>query len=316
MHTAIPAVLTRGLTKTFGGNRGIISLDLNVERGEIFGFIGPNGAGKSTTMRILMDHIRPTDGDAAIFGLDCHRDPVAIHARVGYLPGDLQLFERLTGADLLDWFGCVRGGHDRRYVEHLAARLALDLSRRVGELSTGNRQKIGIVQAFMHRPELLILDEPSAGLDPVVRRELHDLLEEVRDEGSAVLLSSHVLGEVDQICDRVGTIVDGRLRRIDTVAELRALSRRNMQLIYTGRITVEEVAAIPGVSNVSATYLDDLGETVVTLEMSGRVDPILKHASNYEIRDLTSTPISLANVFLETYDNRQSDTAATKRPSP
>ena len=202
---------TRGLTKHYGDFSALEDLDLDVQRGEIFGFLGPNGAGKSTTMRTLLDQIRPTRGSARILGLDIGEDSVEIRRHLGYLPGDLALYPKLTGHQTLDYFANLRGDVDRSYVAELAERLKADLSKKVGEYSTGNRQKIGLIQAFMHKPELLILDEPNAGLDPLIQQEFHRLMEEVRAEGRTVFLSSHTLSEVERVADRVGIIRSGHL---------------------------------------------------------------------------------------------------------
>jgi ABC-2 type transport system ATP-binding protein len=197
------AIRTSGLTKDFGGGNGLFGLDLGVRHGEVLGFLGPNGAGKSTTMRLLLDQIRPTAGSASVLGLDSRRDGLEIRRRVGFLPGDLALHPRLTGAAMLDFLAELRGGVDRRVRDALAERFGAQLDRPVHELSTGNRQKIGLIQAFMHEPELLILDEPIAGLDPLVQQSFHALLGEVVAEGRTVFLSSHTLSEVERVADRV-----------------------------------------------------------------------------------------------------------------
>ena len=192
------AIHTSGLTKYYGRNRGIEDVDLDVRVGEVFGFLGPNGAGKSTTIRTLLDEIRPTSGAATILGLDTHKDVVAIRRHVGYIPGDLALYPNLTGRDTLKYFANLRGGVDWSYVDELAERLNSDLSRKVGDLSTGNRQKVGVIQAFMNRPDLLVMDEPTSGLDPLVQREFQNMVREVSAEGRTVFLSSHTLSEVQR----------------------------------------------------------------------------------------------------------------------
>ncbi|MEM9655287.1 MAG: ABC transporter ATP-binding protein, partial [Actinomycetota bacterium] len=219
-------VETDGLSKRYGEVVGVADLDLAIQPGEVFGFIGPNGSGKTTTIRLLLDFIRPTSGTAAIFGLDSHRSSLETRRRLGYVPGDLTLFDRLTADDLFTWLGRLRVRHDPGHAAELADRLMLDPSRKIGDLSTGNRQKVGLVQAFMHRPELLVLDEPTSGLDPIVRRSFQELVAEVAAEGATVFLSSHVLNEVEDVCDRVAMITDGRLRRIDEITDLRARSHR------------------------------------------------------------------------------------------
>ena len=199
-------IRTERLTKSYGEHRGIIELDLEVAEGEIFGFLGPNGAGKTTTMRVLLDLIRPTSGRAEVFGIETTADPVAIHRRVGYLPGEFDLYDRLTGAQTITYFGNLRGGVDRAYVDGLIERLDLDPSRRFREYSKGNKQKVGLVVALQHKPDLLILDEPTAGLDPLVQQTFFGLVREARAEGRSIFLSSHIIDEVDRTCDRVAII--------------------------------------------------------------------------------------------------------------
>ncbi|HVH61972.1 MAG TPA: ABC transporter ATP-binding protein [Candidatus Dormibacteraeota bacterium] len=209
-----PAIRTSGLTKDYGMQRGLFDLDLQVAPQEVFGYLGPNGSGKTTTIRLLMDMIRPTRGTAFIFGLDCVRDSVEVKRKVGYLPGDVPDFGSLHGDEIVAYLGGMRGGADPKRVRTLAERLDLDLSRRFREYSRGNKQKLAIVLAFMHRPRLLILDEPTASLDPLNQQEFYRMLREARDDGAAVFLSSHVLSEVEQVCDRVGILREGRLVRV------------------------------------------------------------------------------------------------------
>jgi polyether ionophore transport system ATP-binding protein len=225
-----PAIRTSRLTKDYGVGRGVFELDLQVEPGEVFGFLGPNGAGKTTTIRLLMGLIRPSAGSAFIFGLDCIRDAVEVKRKVGYLPGDIPHFGSLRGAEVVAYLGGMRGGVDRERVRALARRFDLDLGRRFREYSTGNKQKLGIVLAFMHRPELLILDEPAAGLDPLNRQELFALLRESRDDGATVFLSSHVLSEVELVGDRVGIVRGGRLARVAHLKEMREPSLESLFL--------------------------------------------------------------------------------------
>ena len=211
---AAPAIRTSGLTKDYGAERGLFGLDLQVSEQEVFGYLGPNGAGKTTTIRLLMGMIRPTAGSGYIFGLDCARESVAVKRRVGYLPGDVPQFGSLTGGEVVAYLGGMRGGIDKGRVRSLAERFELDLGRRFREYSTGNKQKLAVVLAFMHRPDLLILDEPASGLDPLNRQEFYTLLREARDEGATVFLSSHILSEVEDVCDRVGILRQGRLVRV------------------------------------------------------------------------------------------------------
>src|ERR1700686_5050462 len=203
---AIAAIRTSKLSKDYGLERGLFDLDLEVSPREIFGYLGPNGAGKTTTIRCLMGLIRPTSGAAYVFGLDCRRDSVAVKRKVGYLPGDVPQFGSLRGKEVVAYLGGMRGGVDPKVVRNIAERFDLDLSRRFREYSSGNKQKLGILLAFMHRPELLILDEPTSGLDPLNQQEFYSLMSEVRADGATVFLSSHVLSEVERVCDRVGIV--------------------------------------------------------------------------------------------------------------
>jgi len=196
-----PAVFTEGLTKYYGRQPGIIDLDLEIPPGEVFGFLGPNGAGKTTTIRLLLDLIGPTRGSASLLGVAVRRNAAEARERVGYLPGELVLYEDLTGRATLEFLASLRTGSDLGYGQKLADRFGLDLDRRVGDLSKGNKQKLGVVQAFLHHPELLILDEPSSGLDPLVQREFHGLVREVAAQGGTVFFSSHVLAEVERLAD-------------------------------------------------------------------------------------------------------------------
>jgi len=226
---AAAAIRTSKLTKDYGAGRGVFDLDLQVSAQEVFGYLGPNGAGKTTTIRLLMGMIRPTGGSAYIFGLDCARDAVDVKRRVGYIPGDVPQFGSLTGSEVVTYLAGMRGGVDPRRVRSLCERFELDLGRRFREYSSGNKQKLAIVLAFMHQPDLLILDEPTSGLDPLNRQEFYTLLRETRDHGATVFLSSHILSEVEHICDRVGIIRDGRLVHI---AELDEATAPNLEEIF------------------------------------------------------------------------------------
>jgi ABC-2 type transport system ATP-binding protein len=217
---ALAAISTSRLTKDYGSGRGLFDLDLRVAPQEAFGYLGPNGAGKTSTIRLLMGMIRPSSGSAHIFGLDCQRDAVAVKRKVGYLPGDIPQFGSLRGSEVVAYLSGMRGGVDRAKVRDIAERFDLDLSRRFREYSSGDKQKLGILLAFMHQPELLILDEPTSGLDPLNQQEFYKLLQENRARGAAVLLSSHILSEVEHVCDRVGVIRAGRLVKVAALNEL------------------------------------------------------------------------------------------------
>ena len=225
-----PVIELDHLTKSYGERRGVVELTFSVEAGEVFGFLGPNGAGKTTTIRTLLDHIRPTSGSARVFGLDPHTDVVEVHRRTGYLPGEFGLYEGFTAIEYLAFFSALRAGVDGGAVRTLAERLSLDLETPIRELSHGNRQKVGLAQALMHRPELVILDEPTQGLDPLVQHQFHQLLNEAREEGRTVFLSSHVMSEVERICDRVAIIREGRLVAIEDIGDLRARGLRTLEV--------------------------------------------------------------------------------------
>jgi ABC-2 type transport system ATP-binding protein len=281
------------LTKTYGQNRGITEVDFSVEAGETFGFLGPNGAGKTTTIRLLLGLIRATSGRLSVFGLDSRRDSVAIHGRLGYLPGDLRLYERMTGRDLLRYFGHLRG--EAGNGEDLAKRLGLDLDRVIKELSRGNRQKIGLVQAFMHEPDLLVLDEPTSGLDPLVQKTFYELMAEVTQRGGTVFLSSHVLSEVQRVADRVGLIREGRLQLVDTVDNLRARSFTHVEATFDEPPPAEAFSGVPGV-RVLGRHGD-----VVRFALEGQIDALLKTLARFHVRALDVHEADLEDVFIALY---------------
>jgi ABC-2 type transport system ATP-binding protein len=296
-------VRTTALTKYYGRQRGIVDLDLEIASGEVFGYLGPNGAGKTTTIRLLLDHLRPTRGSASLFGLDSHRDSLAIRRRVGYLPGDLRLYDSLSGRELIDFFGRLRGGVSWARVDELSERLDCDLRREIRTLSSGNRQKIGLIQALMNDPELLILDEPTNGLDPLVQQTFYELVREARAAGRTVLLSSHVLPEVERVCDRVAIIRGGRLVVTERIADLRAAAMRHLEIEFAQDVPAEAFDRVVGVRDVT---VDD---RVLRCTVTGLMDPILKAANRYEVRMLTSSEPSLEEVFLEQYGGSASDAA-------
>ncbi|MEO8273821.1 MAG: ABC transporter ATP-binding protein [Chloroflexota bacterium] len=286
---------TEKLTKSYGPFRGILDVDLVVNEGEIFGFLGPNGAGKTTTIRILLDLIRPTGGRARVFGIDATADPVQIHRRLGYLPGEWNLYDRLTGAETITYFGNLRGGLDRKYVDELVQRLDLDPSRRFREYSKGNKQKVGLICALQHKPELLILDEPTSGLDPLVQQTFNELLFEGRTAGRTVFLSSHIISEVERTCDRVAIIREGRIVRLDTVEGVRSLAAHEVELRFAEPVAAAPFAAIPGVTN-----LVEEGRTLRML-VTGLIAPVVRLAGQYDLVDFVSREPSLEEVFLAEY---------------
>jgi ABC-2 type transport system ATP-binding protein len=283
------------LTKSYGSHRGIVDIDLEVQEGEAFGFLGPNGAGKTTTIRTLLDHIRPTSGRARIFGIETTVDPVAIHRRLGYLPGEFTLYDKLTGGQTLDYFANLRGGVDRRYQQDLVARLDVDPSRRFREYSKGNKQKIGLIIALQHRPDLLLLDEPTSGLDPLMQQVFYEIIREAKAEGRTVFLSSHILSEVEKTCDRVAIIRDGRLARVDRTEALRDLAHHQVELVFADKVPVDEFSSLPGVSDVVAE------DHVLRMRVAGSITPVVRAAARYELADFISREPSLEETFLAEY---------------
>jgi ABC-2 type transport system ATP-binding protein len=299
----MPAVIqTTRLTKSYGPFRGIVEVDLAVNEGEVFGFLGPNGAGKTTTIRVLLDLIRPTSGTATVFGIETSADPVAIHRRVGYLPGEWNLYDRLTGAETIRYFANLRGGVDPAYTSELVERLDLDPSRRFREYSRGNKQKVGLVVALQHKPELLVLDEPTAGLDPLVQQTFNELLFEAKREGRTVFLSSHIISEVERTCDRVAIIREGRIVRLDTVDGVRALAAHEVELRFASPVPAAAFEAIDGVSNVV-----EEGRTLRML-VTGPIAPVVRLAGQHELVDFVSREPSLEEVFLSEYAARSAGT--------
>jgi ABC-2 type transport system ATP-binding protein len=283
------------LTKSYGERRGVSELSFSVSRGEVFGYLGPNGAGKTTTIRTILDFIRPTSGSARVLELDSHRDALEIHRRVGYLPGEFGMYDRMTGGEYLRFFASLRGGVADATILALAERLRLDVRVTIRELSHGNKQKIGLVAAFMHGPELLILDEPTQGLDPLVQQEFHAMLTEARDAGRTVFLSSHVMPEVERLCDRVGIIREGRLVTIEDIGDLRAKEFRMLEIHLAHHADAGAFTGIAGVDRVESE-----GDTV-RLRMVGAMDPLIKTLARFEVVDVVSHEPSLEDIFLEHY---------------
>ena len=288
-------IKTDKLTKAYGSHRGIVDLDLEVAEGEVFGFLGPNGAGKTTTIRTILDLIRPTSGRAFVFGIESSADPVAIHRRIGYLPGEFSLYDRLTGGQTIRYFANLRGGVDPAYQAALLERFDVDPSRRFREYSKGNKQKIGLVIALQHKPELLVLDEPTSGLDPLVQQTFYSLLREAKAEGRSIFLSSHILGEVERTCDRVAIIRDGRLVKVDRVEALRDLAHHQVELRFAGSVPQAEFEGLPGVSEVTAE------DHVLRMRVAGPIAPVVRAAARHELLDFVSREPSLEDTFLEQY---------------
>jgi ABC-2 type transport system ATP-binding protein len=283
------------LTKSYGEHRGIVEVDLTVNEGEVFGFLGPNGAGKTTTIRTVLDLIRPTSGRALVFGIESTADPVAIHRRIGYIPGEFTLYDRLTGGQTIQYFANLRGGVDEAYQRSLIERFDIDPKRRYKELSKGNKQKIGLVIALQHQPELLILDEPTSGLDPLVQQSFFELVREAREAGRTVFLSSHILSEVERTADRVAIIRDGRIVKLGSVESLRDLAHHQVELRFTGPVPTEAFAKLDGVSEVAAE------DHVLRMRVSGPITPVVRAAAAYELLDFVSREPTLEETFLAQY---------------
>lgn len=303
-------IQTQNLTKIYRGSTPALdSLNLDVQRGEIFGYLGPNGAGKTTTIRLLLDFIRPTSGSATLLGgLDARADSVAIKQRIGYLPAELNLWDRQTAQQIIRFVGQARGGYDERYVQTLAQRLEFDLSKKVRSYSTGNKRKLGLILALMNKPDLLILDEPSSGLDPLMQQTFYQLMREVRDEGRSVFLSSHILSEVQAICDRVGILRAGKLEAVQRVDQLTRADFRHVTIRLREPVPAALLANVPGVSNVA------IESRLIKLQLNGDFDPLLRVLGNAYIEDLTVQEPTLEEVFLKFYnvrENRQTEAVAS-----
>lgn len=293
------AVRIRNLTKNYGRKRGISDVSLEVKEGEVFGYLGPNGAGKTTTIRLLLNFIQPTRGEAALFEHDVVKESVQVRKSTGYLPGDLKLYQNLTGQDFLAFAARLRGGIDRRYVSDLCERLKCNLSARIRTLSHGNKQKIGLVQAFMHRPRLLILDEPTGGLDPLIQQEFYSLVMEVKKEGRTVFLSTHILPEAERICDRVGIIRNGKLATVENVSRLKAGALRELEIHFGEPVSADVFAHISGVQNVNVE------NGILQCAVVGELDSLIKAASRYHIINIISREPSLEDVFLTYYGEEE-----------
>ncbi|MFL5727074.1 MAG: ABC transporter ATP-binding protein [Chloroflexota bacterium] len=294
---------TEKLTKSYGSHRGIIDIDLIVSEGEAFGFLGPNGAGKTTTIRTLLDNIRPTAGRALIFGIDTTVDPIAIHRRIGYLPGEFALYDKLTGGQTIEYFANLRGGVDAAYQAQLIERLDLDTGRKFKEYSKGNKQKVGLIVALQHRPDLLMLDEPTSGLDPLVQQTFYEVIREAKAEGRTIFLSSHILSEVEKTCDRVAIIREGELVKVDRVEALRDLAHHQVELRFSGDVPLGAFTVLAGVSDAVADG------NVLRMRVSGSITPVVREAANYELLDFVSREPSLEETFLAQYGRGTAEAA-------
>ena len=294
---------TKELTKTYGKDRGIKNVDLTVNEGEVFGFLGPNGAGKTTTVRTLLGFMKPTNGRAEVFGLDIEKDSVAIRSMVGNLPGEFTLEDRMTGDQLVKFFARLRGVKNLDYAYEIAERLGADMKRPMRRLSRGNKQKIGLVQAMFHRPPLLILDEPTGGLDPLVQEEFLEIIGEVKEEGRTVFFSSHTLNEVERVCDRVGIIREGELTAVETTDNLINKSFRHVKLIFADALGNEEAERFEHLGGVDRFSRDG---AELAFDLHGNLDDMIKLAARHELVDMMYERPSLEEIFLAYYSDEES----------
>jgi ABC-2 type transport system ATP-binding protein len=291
----VAVIETERLTKSYGSARGIEEVTFEVEAGEVFGFLGPNGAGKTTTIRTLLDLLHPTSGSARIFGLDSRRDSVAIRARLGNLPGDFGYGKEAAGRQAVGLLAHLRGMSGTGRAESLARRFRADLDRPLGELSRGNRQKVGLILATFHEPELLILDEPTSGLDPLMQEEFLALVSEERDRGCTVFISSHELDEVQRVCDRVGIVRGGRVIAVERIDDLLGRARRTIAVELADSDRLEDLRAVSGVDDLQ------LADGRATFKFAGDLDPVVKALAGHHVIDLEAGHPSLEEIFLTYY---------------
>lgn len=287
----VEIIACQNLTKDYGSNQGLFDCNLKVYQGEVFGLIGPNGAGKSTLIKLLMDLIRPSNGSATIFGFDTQQNSVALKKEIGYLPGELMQFPGVTAGYILNLLLNMRGIKDRSELLKIAERLQLDLTRKFQDLSHGNKQKVGIVQAFMHRPKLLILDEPTLGLDPLIQRELKVMIQERAAAGSTVILSSHVLSEVESYCTRIGLIDKGKIVKVGTLNELRTSRAHKITIVFDGNMPTKSQLEAAGATDI------EINTNSIRFEIRGAINEILRILTDFRVIEFDSRELSLEEVF-------------------
>ncbi len=298
------AMHSEALTKDYGAGHGLFDLDLEVAEGEVFGYLGPNGAGKTTTIRLLMGLARPTRGGASIFGLDCQAQAVEVKRHVGYVPGELPQFGPLRGREVIAYLGAMAGGVDQGHVRALPERLDLDLDRRFREYSTGNKKKLALVIAFMNQPRLLILDEPTSGLDPLNQQQFYAMVREAKQTGTTVFLSSHVLSEVQHVCDRVGIIRAGRLVKVASLEELHEIRVHRVEIEFEGEVPVDAIRGADGVGEVEAE------NRRVRCVVRGSFEPLLAAIAGGHVVNLSSHEPSLEELFLVYYAGAEQEAVA------
>ena len=294
MVNTTPIKIT-GLSKYYGKSRGIIDLNLEVLQGEILGYLGPNGAGKTTTMRILMDFIRASEGTAQIFGMDSHKDSLNIRRNIGYLSTSPVLYENLTGREFLTYCMNIKGQDETTSFIELAERLNCDLDKKIDTLSHGNKQKIAIIRALAHKPQLVIMDEPTTGLDPLVQNEFESIIRGMAADGSTILFSSHVLSEVENICDRIAIIGNGQLITMEDVSDLKSKQTRILTVTFADNVEAQTFGSIPGIKNV------DIVNNQLSFEISGPIDSIIKAIAKYKVLDIKIHEPDLEEIFLSYY---------------
>jgi ABC-2 type transport system ATP-binding protein len=294
-------IVINNLTKQYQGTSkpSLQNLTLHVNAGEVYGFLGPNGAGKSTAIRTLLNFIQPTSGNASILNLDIVKDSVEIKKHVGYLSGDFAIYPKMTGANYLEYLGELQPPESKKYVQDLIKRLKAEPTKRMGDLSRGNRQKFGIIQAFMHKPDILILDEPTSGLDPLMQEEFYKLVLEAKERGAAVFMSSHILSEIQRMCDRVGIIRDGKLVDERNISDMTAQASQTFDISFNGKVPLSELKKIKSAKLVEST------DSSVTIHMHGELAPLFKILSTCEVTKIDARNLDLEELFLGFYSNKE-----------
>lgn len=297
----VKKIVVKNLTKQYSGTSkpSLENLSLNVNAGEVYGFLGPNGAGKSTAIRTLLNFIQPTSGTANILGLDAVKDSVEIKKSVGYLSGDFAIYPKMTGNNYLKYMGELQPPVSKKYVQDLIKRLKAEPKKRMGDLSRGNRQKFGIIQAFMHKPDILILDEPTSGLDPLMQEEFYKLILEAKERGASVFMSSHILSEIQKMCDRVGIIRDGKLVDERAISDMSSHASQTFDITFNGNVPAAELKKIKSARVVS------IKDSNVTIHMHGELAPLFKVLSNYEVTKIDARNLDLEELFLGFYTGKE-----------
>ena len=296
-----PVIQIHGLSKMYSGSDkpALDDLSLEIKAGEVYGFLGPNGAGKSTTIRLLMNFLEPSNGYASIRGFDATKDSLEIRKSIGYLSGDFAIYPKMTGRQFLQYMAELQGGVSMSFITDLANKLDADLDKKLGELSRGNRQKIGIIQAFMHSPQILILDEPTSGLDPLVQETFYDLLREAKKRGASVFMSSHILSEVQKTCDRVGIIKAGKLISEDDIAEMSAKAAETFDIIFEDSAPLDALKALNGAS------VKQVSDKEVTIHMTRRLSPLFAILAKHEVSKIEVHNLDLEESFMHFYEKKE-----------